>query len=90
MGSAWCQTALMRWKKQRSLILQLGLARSKSFSGKRLGRKKTDVPIDEGNVARPGVVVDLVALVVEGEASSFESVIFRTVRPPIRGKSHDD
>jgi hypothetical protein len=55
-----------------------------------LGRKKTDVPIDEGNVARPGVVVDLVALVVEGEASSFESVIFRTVRPPIRGKSHDD
>jgi hypothetical protein len=52
--------------------------------------KKTDVPIDEGNVARPGVVVDLVALVVEGEASSFESVIFRTVRPPILGKSHDD
>jgi hypothetical protein len=94
MGSAWCQTALMRFVDEFEDTKKLvGVRRSSGRSPPApgdLGTIATHVPINEGDVARPSVVVDLIALVVEGEASSFESVTIRIVRPPILGQSDDD
>jgi hypothetical protein len=94
MGSAWCQTALVRFidafeETKKLVAVRRSSGRSLPTPGD-LGAIATHVPINKGDVARPGVVVGLIALVVEGEASTFESVTIRIVRPPILGQSDDD